>query len=163
MTCTNFITFKTTFAYGVDIFFWWCHLKHYFLLLQVAGADSFESILKPLLSNIRFGALTAKEFVYLRHHARLKEVLSKEDSLAILEHLINPLLAKLPDWCCTKTRRYSPPEKEEIQSKTRRKRRPKSPCSLKLLKEARSSSFSYSSSSSLTSSNSSSSSSDTSD
>lgn len=138
-------------------------LRCVFFVLQVAGADSFENTLKPLLSNIRFGALTAKEFVHLRHHTRLREVLSEEDSLAILEHLIHPVVAPLPDWCCTKTRRYSPPvsEKEEtLPSKTRRRKRPKS-SEGSFKREFRSSSFSYSSSSSPTSTDSTSSSSDT--
>lgn len=136
----------------------------------MAGADSFENTLKPLLSNIRFGALTAKEFVYLRHHTRLKEVLSEEDSLAILEHIVHPVVVQLPDWCCTKTRRYTPPvpEKEETlhplrsTSKTRRRKRAKS-SEGSIKREFRSSSFSYSSSTSLTSSDSSSTSTDSSD
>ena len=79
---------------------------------QMEGADTFENTLKPLLSNICFSALTAQEFVQLRRHTRLPEVLSVHDSLSILEHLIHPTLCELPAWCCPKKRQYSEPSEK---------------------------------------------------
>lgn len=89
-------------------------------------ADVNEVILKPLLRFMRFGTMSAEEFVSLRKNTMLMQVLNDQDALAILEHIINPKECVLPDWCCSKSQprfKFLVDKDEEAASSSTAKRK----------------------------------------